>query len=78
MERRIGLMSRTFSNGPGHRGSIPGRVVPKTQKMVLDAGLLRTQHYKVMVKGNVEQFRQWSSAHGVVAVEKGAFGSPST
>ena len=38
----IGLMSRVFANGPGDRGSIPGRVMPKTQKMVLDAALLNT------------------------------------
>ena len=31
---------------PRDRGSIPGRVIPKTQKMVLDATLLNTQHYK--------------------------------
>ena len=28
---------RVFTNGPGYIGSIPGRVIPKTQKMVLDA-----------------------------------------
>ena len=44
------LMSRVFANGPGDRGSIPGRVIPKTQKTVLDAALLGTQHYKVRVK----------------------------
>ena len=48
----IGLMSRVFANGPGGRGLIPGRVIPKTQKMVLDAALLNTQHYKVWIKGN--------------------------
>ena len=37
------------------KGSIPGRVIPKTQKMVLDASLLNTQHYKVRIKGKVEQ-----------------------
>ena len=31
-----------FANGLGDRGSIPGRVIPKTQKMVLDATLLTT------------------------------------
>ena len=41
----IGLMSREFTNGPGDRGSIPGPVVPKTQKVVLDAALLNTQDY---------------------------------
>ena len=37
-----------FANGPGDLGSIPGRVIPKTPKMVLDAILLNTQHYKVL------------------------------
>ena len=40
----IGMMVRVFANGPGDLGSIPGRVIPKTQKMVLDASLLNTQH----------------------------------
>ena len=47
-----------FANGPGDLGSIPGRVIPKTQKMVLDASLLKTQHYKVRIKGKVEQSRE--------------------
>ncbi len=57
----IGLMSRVFTNGPGDQGSIPGRVIPKTQKMVLDVILLSTQHYKVRIKGKVEQSWKWSS-----------------
>ena len=60
-QRAIGLMSRVFASGLGDRGSIPGRVIPKTQKMVLDATLLNTQHYKVRIKGKVEQSREWSS-----------------
>ena len=40
-------MYRVFANGPEDLGSIPGRVIPKTQKMVLDVSLLITQHYKV-------------------------------
>ena len=56
-------MNRVFANGPGDRGLIPGRVTPKTQKMVLDATLLNSQHYKVKrIKGKVEQSREWSSA----------------
>ena len=51
----IGLAVRVFANGAGDLGSIPGRVIPKTQKMVLDASLLNTQHYKVRIKGKVEQ-----------------------
>ena len=50
----IGLAVRVFANGPGDLGSIPGRVIPKTKKMVLDASLLNTQHYKVWIKGKVE------------------------
>ena len=51
----IGLAVRVFANGPGDLGSIPGRVIPKTLKMVPDASLLNTQHYKVRIKGKVEQ-----------------------
>ena len=58
----IGLAVRVFANGPGDLGSIPGRVIPKTQKMVLDASLLNTQHYKVRIKGKVEQSWERSSA----------------
>ena len=43
-----------FANGPGDQGSIPGRVIPKTQKMVLDAALPSTQHYNARVKGKVK------------------------
>ena len=39
-------MSRVFASGPGDWNSIPGRIIPKTQKMVLDAALLNIQHYK--------------------------------
>ena len=41
-------MNSVFSHGPENWGSIPGRV---TQKMVHDAALLNTQHYKVQIKG---------------------------
>ena len=54
----IGLAVRVFANGPGDLGSIPGWVIPKTQKMVLDASLLNTQHYKVRIKGKVEPSRE--------------------
>ena len=58
----IGWMSWVFTNGLGDRGSIPGWVIPKTQKMVLDATLLNTQYYKVRIKGKVDQSRECSSA----------------
>ena len=54
-------MSREFTNGQGDRGSIPGRVLPKTHKMVLDSALLNTQHDKVRIKGEVEQSRERNS-----------------
>ena len=55
-------MSRVFANGSRDWGSIPSRVIPKTQKMVFDAALLNTQHYKVRIKGKVEQSRERSHA----------------
>ena len=55
-------MSRVFTNGPGDQGSISGRVIPNTQKMVHNAALLNTQHYKIRIKGKVEQSRERSSA----------------
>ena len=55
-------MIRVLANGPGNLGSIPGRVIPKTLKMVFDATLLNTQHYKGGIKGKVEQSRERSSA----------------
>ena len=61
VNRAIDQLSRVFANAPGDRGSIPGRVIPKTQKMVLDAALFNTQHYKVRVKGKVEESWEWSS-----------------
>ena len=63
-----------FANCPGDWGSISSQVISKTKKMVLDASL----HYKVQIKG------KWSNPGkgvipppylGVVAIEKGAFGS---
>ena len=59
---RDDFLLRVFANGPGDLGSIPCRVIPKTLKMVLDTTLLNTQHYKVRLKGKVEQSWEWSSA----------------
>ena len=55
-------MDSMFANRPRDFGSIPGRVIPKTQKMLLDAALLSIQRYKVKIKAKVEQSREWSSA----------------
>ena len=55
-------MGRVLVNGPRDMGSIPGRVIPKTFKMVLDTSL----------------FNPPSLYLSVVAIQKGAFWSPST
>ena len=68
-------MGRVFADGPGDLGLIPGSVIPKTLKMVLDTSLLNTLQYKVRIKGKVEQSRERSSAPlhlVVVAIEKGS------
>ena len=46
----------------GDLDSIPGHVMPKTLKMVLDTFLLNTQQYKVHIEGKVKQSGQKSSA----------------
>ena len=56
-------MSRVFTYGPADRGSIPGRVIPKTQKMVLESALLNTQR-----KGKVEHSKERSSAPAYTSV----------
>ena len=68
-------MVRVFANDPGDLVSIPGRVIPRTQKMVLDTSLLNTQHYKVWIKVKVGQSWERSCT---LAYKKCAFGSPLT
>ena len=49
--------------------------------MVLDTSLFNTYHYKVRIKGNgliQGKVKQPLLHLGVVAIEKGAFGPPST
>ena len=48
----VGIMVRVFANSPGDRGSIPGQVIPKNQNI---------QHYKIHIKGKMEQSRERSS-----------------
>ena len=62
MNRLIGPVVRVFANDPGDQGSISGRVIQKTLKMLLDTSLLNTQQYKVRIEGKVEQSRERSSA----------------
>ena len=74
-------VGRVFANGPRDLGLIPGHVIPKTLKMVLDTSLLNTQQYKVCIKV------KWSNPGkgvasplhlSVVAIENRAFWSSST
>ena len=62
MNRLIDLVGRVFTNCLGDLFSIPGHVIPKTFKMVLDTSLLNTQQNKVRIRGKVEQTRERSSA----------------
>ena len=62
------MMVRVFAKGSGDQGSIPGQVIPKTQKMVLDDSLLNTQHYKVWIKGKVEQSTERNSTPPYILV----------
>ena len=74
-------MVRVFANDPGDLGSsavhilkpgdsdsIPGRFIPETLKIVFDATLLNTQHYKVSIKGKVEQSKERSSPRSYTLV----------
>ena len=47
----IAQMIRMLTNGSGDQSLISGWVIPKTQKIVLDASLLNIQHYKERIKG---------------------------
>ena len=78
MKQNASTAKITIAKDLGDQCSIPGRAIPKTQKMLLDAFLLNIQHYKVWIKGKVVQSRRRSSALGVIAIEKGAFRSSST
>ena len=57
----IGQVGRVFANASGDWGSIPGQIIPKTQKKWYLIPLCLTQDFKVWIKGKVEQFREKSS-----------------
>ena len=50
-----------YATWPKGRDSIPGRVLPKTQRLVLDSSLLNTQPYTVQIKG------KWSNTGKLLA-----------
>ena len=70
----LGLVGRVFANGPGNRGSIPGRVMTKTIKLFLMPPYLTFNiiRYGSMVKWSNPGKEMHPLLHlGVVANEKG-------
>ena len=75
----FGLMSKRFANGPGDRGSIPGRVIPKTQKYYLITPCLtrNTIRYVSRVKWHTPRKGAAPPLElGVVAIQKVAYELP--
>ena len=73
--------NRVFAIGPGDLLQSQVESYKRLKKMVLDATLLNTQHYKIRIKvklSNPGNGVAPSPTLGVVAIEKGAFGSPTT
>ena len=52
-DRFIDRAVRVFTNGPGRPGSIARRVIPKTQKLILEASLFNFQYYALWIKGKI-------------------------
>ena len=69
-----------FASGLGDRGSIPGRVIPKTLEMARYTSLINTQQYTHYGKNGAILRKEYRPPlHlGVVAIEKGTFDSSST
>ena len=77
----IGMMVRVFANGVGDLGSIPCRVIPKTQKWYLMPPCLTLSNIRLGSRGkwsNPEKGIALSLHLSVVAIKKGAFVSTST
>ena len=45
------IVVKMFASGLAVRGSIPGQIIPKTQKIVLNVSLPNAQQYKIWIKG---------------------------
>ena len=54
----ICLAVRVFAHDAADQDSIPGLIILKTQKMVLDSSLLNTQRHKLWIKNKVDQSRE--------------------
>ena len=79
--RPIGQVGRVFADDPGDRGSLPGRVIPKTQKWYLTPPCLTLSiiRYGSRLKSSNSGKESYLFLHlSVVAMEKGAFRSSST
>ena len=77
----IGIMNRVFANGPVDLGSIPGQVIPKTQKwyLMLPCLTLSIIRFGSRVKrSNPRKEIATSPTPWCSSYRKGAFGSPST
>ena len=48
--RLIGTVGRVFANGPGDLGPIPGRVIPKTLKMVRDTFFVTRSNIRYVLR----------------------------
>ena len=68
----IGIMVRVITNSTGNRGSVLGKVIPKTKKVVFDISLtLSTIRYGSKVSGALQKKDYHPPSHfSVVAIEK--------
>ena len=84
VNQAIGLMSRVFANGLGDRGSLLGRVIPKTSKwymmpFCLTLSIIRVgSRVKWSNPGNGVASSPTPQQLGVVAIENRTLGLPST
>ena len=78
----VSVVGRVFANGQEDLGSVPGRVIPKTLKMVLDTSLLNNQQYKVRIESKSGAIQGKGVMLSLIlrcsSYWKGAFWSPST
>ena len=70
----ISLMSRVFANGARNQSSIPGQVIPYLIRLCLTLSIISFGSSRAIKGMRLSPFLHL----GVVAIEKGAFGSLST
>ena len=70
-------MVKVFANGPGDRGSIPGRVILNTRKWYLVQPCLAISTIRKGSSGTILGTEWYPPQHiGIIAIEREAFGSP--